>query len=71
MRKLTQLMVKDFIRTLGGTFRKDSYGDFIVRFGEDTYHTGDLEDALGTARCMKGGHEDIELAEENLKLVRG
>jgi hypothetical protein len=65
-RKLTQSIVREYIRILGGTFRRDAWGDLIVRFGEDTYHTTDLQDALGTARCMKGGHPDIESAEQYL-----
>lgn len=64
--KLTQKVVREYIRHLGGTFGRDGYGDLIVRFGEEVYHTNDLLDALGTARCMKGGHPNIEQAEEYL-----
>ncbi len=65
--RLTQAIVREFVRTLGGTFKRDAYGDLVVRFGEETYHTTDLEDALGTARCMKGSHPRIDDAEQFLR----
>lgn len=63
--KLTQKLVRAYIRTLGGTFRKDYCGDYIVRFnnGEFDYHTDNLEDALGAARIYQGTNPNIETAE--------
>lgn len=69
--KLTQKIVREYVRMLGGTFRRDEWGDLIVRFGDDTYHTNDLQDALGTARCMKGSHPAIADADEYLATMTG
>lgn len=72
--KLTQRIVRDFVRTLGGTFKANvGWGDFKLRFdnGENEYFANDLLDALETARAMKGGHERIEEAEHQLRVELG
>lgn len=65
--KLTQKVVREYVRILGGTFRRTPAGDLKVKFGEDEYFTDDLNDAIGTARIMKGSHPDIDRAEEYLR----
>jgi hypothetical protein len=71
--KLTQRLVKDYLRLLGGTVRRDSYGDLRLKFKspkgphfDEEYFAQDLEDVIGTARLMKGGHANAEQADEFL-----
>jgi hypothetical protein len=66
MKKLTQKIVREYIRILGGTFKRSPYGDLVVRFGDSEYFTDDLQDALGTARAMQGSHAEIQRAEQYL-----
>ena len=69
--KLTQSITREFIRRLGGTFRRDSAGDFRVSFNGSTYFAADLADAIGTARAMAGSHPNIESAEQFLAEQNG
>jgi hypothetical protein len=66
MKKLTQKIVREYIRILGGTFKRSTYGDVVVKFGDSEYFTDDLQDALGTARAMQGSHAEIQRAEQYL-----
>lgn len=64
--KLTQVVTREYVRLLGGTFKKNEYGDYRLKFGEQDYHAEDLLDIIGTARIMKGGHPNIEQADAYL-----
>lgn len=54
--KLTKKALKaavQQVRELGGGLSYDQeYEEFTVRFGEASYHTPALDDALGTAKYM-------------------
>lgn len=67
MPKLTQAITREYIRRLGGKFRRDDYGDFRVKLDGAEYFCADLDDAIGTARVMAGGHKDFDEAEQYLK----
>jgi hypothetical protein len=69
--KLTQAITREYVRQLGGTFKKTEYGDFRLKFGEESYHANDLQDIVETARVMKGSHPNIESADEYLCLMLG
>lgn len=67
--KLTQAIVREYVRLLGGTFKKTEYGDYRLAFGShrsdsrEEYHASDLADIVGTARVMRGSHDNIDEAE--------
>jgi len=71
MGKLTQGVVREYCRTLGGTFKHTQWDDYKVAFGQgdarQEYFCNDLLDCIETARVMKGSHPGIEQAEEYLK----
>ena len=65
--KLTQKIVREYVRRLGGTFKKTDFDDYCVRLAGCEYFTDALDDVLGTARAMCGTHENIDAAEQYLK----
>lgn len=67
-RKLTQVIAREYIRQLGGKLKRDAaLNEYRVVFGEDNdYFCTDLDDAIGTARIMAGGHQNFEDAERYL-----
>lgn len=67
MSKLTKKVAVEFVRILGGRLYRDSYGDLRVKFGDQIYFTNDLDDAVGTARIMRGSCDAMEDAEEYLR----
>lgn len=70
--KLTQKIVREYLGMLGARLRRNAeYGEHVLAAGKDTYFSTDLEDAIGTARIMLGGHERFEDAEAHLALMTG
>lgn len=65
--KLTQKVVREFVRRLGGKLKRNiEFDEYVLIFGEHEYFTSDLDDVVGTARVMQGSHPDIEEAEKFL-----
>lgn len=64
--KLTQKIVREYVRILGGSFKRTEFDDFRLKFGQDEYFTNGLDDIIGTARVMQGSNGNIEQAEEYL-----
>lgn len=69
MKRLTQAIVRDYLRHVGGKFRKDTFGDYRVTLDGAEYFTQDLDDAICTARVMAGGHPRFEDAEAMLRAM--
>jgi len=68
--KLTQQIAKEYVGMLGGRLKRNAeYGEYKVTFGADEYFASDLDDAIGTARIMAGGHDRMADAEEYLTLM--
>lgn len=65
--KLTQKIVREYVRRLGGTLKRTDYDDYCVKLAGCEYFTDALDDVLGTARAMCGTHPNIADAEEYLK----
>ena len=65
--RLTQAIAREYIRRLGGKFRRDQYGDYRVTLQGAEYYCQHLDDAAGTARIMAGSHQDFDRAEQYLK----
>jgi len=52
-RRLTQAIVRRYVRLLGGTCNRTGFGkELRVRLAGAEYFTEDLQDAVGTARYM-------------------
>ncbi len=73
MATLTQKIVREYLHFLGARLRRNAeYQEYVLVTGlaktdqEQTYFTTDLQDVIGTARIMLGGHENIDQAEEYL-----
>ncbi len=60
---LTQKHVRDYVRALGGTFRKTEWGDYRLKFGDAEYHSDSLDDCVETARVMQGSNPARDYAE--------
>lgn len=59
--RLTQKQARDFLRMLGAKLRVNpEYYEYVLVTGkedqEQTYFTNSLEDIVGTAMVMLGGH---------------
>ena len=65
-RPLTQKLLREYVRQLGGTLKKTDYDDYVVKLGGCEYYTTDLDDVLGTARAIAGTHPDRAAAERLL-----
>lgn len=67
--RLTQKIAGEYVTMLGGKLKRNAeYDEYRVRFGSDVndYFAADLVDAIQTARCMAGGHENLPDAERYL-----
>ncbi len=66
-RRLTQKIVREYVRTVGGRFKRTLWDDYQLTVGADTYHANDLLDIIETTRVMCGSHPNIALADSLLE----
>lgn len=68
--RLTQALVRQYVRLLGASFKRSQYGDYVLSFGtgdaRSEYFSADLTDVIETARVMLGGHACFGQAENLL-----